>query len=325
MKIEANVPNGAGRILPAIITVLLLAVCFPAHATTIWKGLAISFTHEVNGAADQLTPGVAFDRGSTGGLYNSVTETGAVSGTSPADTEWAIGNLVDYATLDYYPCPLEQGNHPPGFVGTNFVVHLISEDIYLALTLTAWGGAGESGDTSFSYNRSTPFVTAPTPSVTFTNPPSGTVLAGPANLKLGASATVSSGTVTNVQFFANAIPLGSVNAAPFNLTSGALAANTYQLTAVATAAGISGTSAAVTVSVVTPVPVTLSAPQISGHQLTFNYAANAGLSYVLQTSTNLVDWLPWVTNRAVANPVSLTNTINAISPQFYRVGRLPNP
>jgi hypothetical protein len=317
-------------ILPAIATALLLATASPVRAAaTLWNGPSISFYHtDENRLADQLTPGVALTRGTSGGLYNSVTETSADSGVSPADTEWAIGDLSAYATLSYSACPLEQGNFPPGYADppTTFVVHLINENIYLSLTLTNWGGEGGSGDHTFGYTRTTAAVVVPpTPSVTLTNPAGGAVFAAPANLKLSASASVSSGTVTNVQFFAGTTPLGAVGATPFNLTSGSLAAGTYLLTAVATAAGISATSTVVTVTVVTPATVNLSTPTVTTGKFVFNFSANTGLSYVVQSSTNLLNWVPVTTNVASGGSVTFTNPVSPTGHSFYRVGRLPNP
>ncbi len=307
---------------------LLLATMPLVHASTIWNGPTISFTHSTptGNLQDQLTPGVKLTRGSaSGGLYNSVTESSAAAGVSPKDTQWAIGSLTNYNTLTYGPCPLEAGNHPPGFVGTTFVVHLVSEDIYLSLKLTAWGGAGGIGDKSFSYMRSTPAVTPPTPTISLTNPASGTVFAVPANLKLGASASVSSGSVTNVEFFVGSASQGSVGVAPFTLTTGALAAGSYALTAVATASGVSATSAVVNVSVINPVTMDLSGAAVDSGHFSFDYTADAGISYVVQSSTNLVDWVSMATNVAPGSPVFFTNALNSAGANFYRVGRLPNP
>ena len=100
---------------------------------------------------------------------------------------------------------------------------------------------------------------------------------------------------------------------------------TYSLTAVATAAGISATSSVVNVTVVNPVTVNLSAPSVNNGKFTFNYAANAGLSYVVQSSTNLLNWVSLATNVAASSPVPFTNALNPAGIQFYRVGRLPNP
>jgi len=397
----------------------LLAAAVPfAHAATIWNGPPINFTHSTptGNLSDQWTTNVIITRStSAGGLYNSVLESGAVSGISPKGTAWAIGSLANFNTLTYGPCPLEAGNHPPGFVGTTFVVHLTNEDIYLSLTLTSWGGAFMSGDRSFSYTRSTPAVTPPTPTVTITNPPSGAVFpapanvniaasatvssgtvtnvqfftngvalgsvltapfsltannlaagayalkavataagisatstvvnitvvpppsvsisnpasgavfAAPANVNIAADATVSSGTVTNVQFFTNGISLGSVQTAPFSLTANNLAAGAYALEAVATAAGISSTSAVVNVSVVNPVAVSLSGAAVNSGQFSFNYAADPGLAYVVQSSSNLVDWVSLVTNVASGSPVPFSDSFDSNPIKFYRVGRLPNP
>jgi len=312
--------------LRGIVPALLVAAVPAAHASTVWNGPTITFTHSTptGNLQDQLTPGVALTRSTSGGgLYNSVTESGAVSGISPKDTKWAIGSLANYNTLTYGACPLEAGNRPPNYVGTTFVVHLTNEDIYLSLTLTAWGGAGGVGDKSFSYTRSTP--APPPPTISITNPVAGSVFAAPANVNISASATVSSGTVTNVQFFTNGVTLGSVLTAPFSLTANNLAAGAYALKAVATAAGISATSSIVNVSVVSPVTVNLSGVTLNSGQFSFSYTANSGLAYVIQSSSNLVNWVSLATNVASGNPVPFSGAFDSTVTKFYRVGRLPNP
>jgi len=108
--------------------------------------------------------------------------------------------LTNYQSLSYGACPLEMGNRPPNDVGTTYVVHLVTEDIYLQLTLTAWGGGGGNGQTSFSYTRTTPAPAPPTPTVSITDPTNGSSFAAPADVTLTADAAVSTGTVTNVEF-----------------------------------------------------------------------------------------------------------------------------
>jgi hypothetical protein len=164
-----------------------------------------------------------------------------------------------------------------------------------------------------------------TPTTSITNPAGGAVFAAPANLKLGASATVIGGTVTNVQFFANGASQGAVSVAPFTFTSSALTAGSYALSAVATASAISTTSAVVNVTVVNPVAANLSGATVNNGQFSFSYSANPGLSYVVQSSSNLLNWVSLVTNAAPASPVLFTNALNSTGAQFYRVGRLPNP
>ena len=127
---------------------------------------------------------------------------------------------------------------------------------------------------TFTYKRST--APLPTPTVNITNPVGGAVFAAPANVKIAASASVSSGAVTNVAFFAGATALGSATVPPFGITASNLAANSYLLTAVATAAGVSATSSVVNISVVSPVAVSNSAPAIIGGQFSFDYSVNPG-------------------------------------------------
>lgn len=316
--------------LRAIVPVLLMLAVPHAVASTIWNGTNITFVHSAptGSLQDQLVAGVKLTRGGTAGLYNSAAEGGATAGISPADTAWAVGTLANYNTLTYGPCPLEAAHHPPGLVGTTFVVHLVAEDIYLQLTLNAWGGTFETGDRSFTYTRSTPPAVVVAPTVTVTNPVGGTVFAAPANVTIGADAAVSSGTVTNVQFFNNNVSIGSVTTAPFKLTANNLAAGPYALKAAATAGGISTTSAAVNVSVVNPSTVTISGTaKPSPGSFTFNYASDVGLHYIVQRSTNLLstNWLTLVTNQATANPSSFADPNATANPGFYRVGRLPNP
>ena len=396
---------------------VMIATSPRTRASTVWDGPTTNFTHAVNGGADQLTPGVAITRGGSGGLFNSVTERSATSGVSPKDTQWAKGTLADYQTLKYGPCQLEQGNHPPNDVGTTYVVHLVSEDIYFQLKLTAWGGTGGSGQTSFSYTRTTPAAVLPVPTVSIadpaggasfdapanvtitasaavssgtvtnvqfftngvslgnvtsapfttvannlpvgtyqltavataagisatsavvsisvialpsltvaiTNPPTGSVFSAPANVSIAASATASNATLASVQFFTNGILLGSVAGAPFGITASNLAAGNYALTAVAAAGGISATSQVVTISVITPTPVNLSVPSVNGGQFTFSYAANAGLSYLIEASPDLLNWVPLASNVASASTTQFTGSFSPTNSQFYRVGLLPNP
>ncbi len=250
----------------------LLAAVSLTQAATIWNGPNIGFYHPFGGGADQITNTVIITRGSGGGLYNSALEAGATPGISPKGTLWAVGTLANFNTLTYGACPLEAGNHPPGFIGTTFVVHLLTNDIYLQLTLTNWGGAGSApGQQTFGYTRSTPAAGSPTPTISITNPASGTVFAAPATVSIGASATVSSGTVTNVQFFTNNVSLGSILTTPFTLTANNLAAGAYALKAVATAAGISATSAVVNITVDAPPVVTITNPL---NNATFSAPAN---------------------------------------------------
>ena len=145
---------------------ILLATEFSGRSqgVIIWDGPAISFIH-TNGAGigvqDQLTPGVSLTRDLSQGLINAATESAYTHNFSPQDTAWAFGSLTDYASLGFTSWEKWNGAKPlTQMIGQPAVVHLISENIYLSLTFTSWGGPGSLG--AFSYDRSTP-STVPEP------------------------------------------------------------------------------------------------------------------------------------------------------------------
>ncbi|HSY18329.1 MAG TPA: hypothetical protein VK815_08350 [Candidatus Acidoferrales bacterium] len=78
-------------------------------------------------------------------------------------------------------------------------------------------------------------------------------------------------------------------------------------------------------AVVVPVPVILSGATLAAGRFSFSYTADAGLAYVVQSSSNLVDWVSLSTNVAPGSPVLFTNAVNPAGASFYRIGRLPNP
>jgi hypothetical protein len=62
-------------------------------------------------------------------------------------------------------------------------------------------------------------------------------------------------------------------------------------------------------------PAKLSTPQLAGYQFQFNVTGTSGSNYVVQASSNLVDWLPMVTN---PSPFLFVDTNAAFPPVFYR-------
>ncbi|HXI69372.1 MAG TPA: PEP-CTERM sorting domain-containing protein [Verrucomicrobiae bacterium] len=148
----------------AILWMMLTGLPVWSQGVIIWNGPVISFDHPADvgtSVQDQLTPGVWLTRDLTQGLINAFTETAYTHVFSPQDTEWAFGSLADYASLGYANWETWNGGKPAfNIVGQPAVVHLISENIYLSLTFTSWGGLGGA----FSYDRSTPSA-VPEPSV----------------------------------------------------------------------------------------------------------------------------------------------------------------
>jgi len=169
-------------------------------------------------------------------------------------------------------------------------------------------------------------ATGTPPSVTVTNPANGAVFAAPASVTIQANASDTDGNVTNVQFFANANLLGAATTNPFSIVASNLAAGSYALRALAADnSGLTSTSSVVNISVVAPAAVTLSSPVVSNGQFQFTYSADAGLRYVVENSSNLVNWSSLTTNTASGSPVLYGEAFDVNVLRFYRVGRLPNP
>jgi len=64
------------------------------------------------------------------------------------------------ANLTFRPWVEWNAKVPPSMVGRDAVLHLITEDIYIDITFTAWGTSGAG---SFTYRRSTASVPPPPP------------------------------------------------------------------------------------------------------------------------------------------------------------------
>ncbi len=165
------------------------------------------------------------------------------------------------------------------------------------------------------------------PTVAILAPANGATLAAPWTGTIQATASDSDGTVAQVGFFSNSTSVGSVAKAPYDLTVTNIAAGAYTLTAVATDnRGATNTSPAVTISVVTPVPIVLGNPRrLSATEFQFSYTANPGLNYVVESSTNLPNFTAISTNAAGAGSVTFTDHAAANNFNFYRVRLLPNP
>jgi plastocyanin len=171
------------------------------------------------------------------------------------------------------------------------------------------------------------------PTVTITNPATGTVLSAPANVTVQASASDPDGTVTNVQFLitsgSGTVTFSNRITAPFSAATNNLPAGSYTLSAIAFDNLSATATNSVTISVVTPVTNILTQAQFQSHtNFTFSYSANVGLNYLIQRSSDLTSSAGWVslaTNKATANPATFTDTNAVANPAFYRVGLMPNP
>ena len=166
------------------------------------------------------------------------------------------------------------------------------------------------------------------PTVAITNPVAGEVFAAPASVTIQASVSDSSGTVTGVQFLVGTNAVAVSTTPPYAAVTNNLPAGNYNLLAIATDSnGLTATNQ-VPISVVTPIVSSSGLPtQLAPHQFKFSFTGNSGLSYVFQSTTNLVlpNWINLYTNQAVGGLIDYTDLDATLAGRYYRVERLANP
>lgn len=158
-------------LLRSLAAVALAMVSLGATAATVWDGDPITFEKPIpstTATVDAILPGIVeLTRGSSGGLYNSVTESRFRSNSSPDDVEWAFsgrnGNgtasLANYDSLTYANWKTAVDEHAQSIAGVDGVMHIISEDIYIGVTMDSW----RMGGTAFAYTRTTEPTVVPLP------------------------------------------------------------------------------------------------------------------------------------------------------------------
>ena len=126
---------------------------------SVWTGSSKIFTKgnntnpTIESNQDRITDKVWITRANNEGgqIYNTVSESASNKNISPSGTEWAEGEISNYASLNYKSFRSATGK-PKNAVGKTYVVHLIDENIFLSLRFISWSGGKQGG---FSYERST--------------------------------------------------------------------------------------------------------------------------------------------------------------------------
>lgn len=159
------------------------------------------------------------------------------------------------------------------------------------------------------------------PTVSITNLVNRSVFAAPATFVVKAAAADVDGTVTKVEFFNNGASLGTATGPDYQKTISNLPNGTYLMSVVAT--DDRGTTASTElVVIVTTLRLTL--PTFSSGQfgMQLNGLVN-GKAHIVQTSTNLVNWISIATNAAnqATRPFTDVNATNAF--KYYRFIQLP--
>lgn len=142
---------------------LIVACSTATSAQTVWDGPRISFSKTGSDDAtlaenqDRITDDVWLTRGVAQGLYNAATEVQDDQTNSPAGTLWAVGTTDDLGSLTFDTWSNIFRNEIPGGAqgapGTDFVVQLVDEQIYLDLQITAWSNT--LAGVAVAYTRTT--------------------------------------------------------------------------------------------------------------------------------------------------------------------------
>jgi hypothetical protein len=164
--------------LPAVSVGLSLAIASLTMLSTsrgevVWAGRTYQFDHPAfSNTQDVISPNVTLTRGSSRGLFNVAHESGFTDNFSPESTLWATEaqnpeanvTATNWQNLTFDDWQTAYGG--AGFLGnnilgTNAVLYLELDDIYLDIQFTSWGAGNGSGG-EFTYLRAEPPGPGPT-------------------------------------------------------------------------------------------------------------------------------------------------------------------
>ena len=206
-------------------------------------------------------------------------------------------------------------------VGGNFTCSM-STTAYAGLAVTAHN-SGLLNSSVFD-NVSASFLTNVPPVISWVTPTNNSTFIQPKTIALTASATDANGTVTNVAFFNGTTLLGNVTngvSNQYSLTWSNVTTGSYTLSACATDnSGATNKSPTTIAIVVQPLTLTVSGTQTNG-QFGLTFQGQNGQNYVLETSTNFVDWTPVWTNAPINGLLMFTNANATDQARFYRVSQ----
>jgi len=125
----------------------------------VWSGDKITFTKDDNADwtlevnQDRITDNVWLTRQNSRPIFNIVTESSS-DRDNPGDTQWAIGKSNDIGNLSFGDFrDIFDNNIGNRVVGTDLVLYLVTDNVYIDIRFTQWTGDGDGG--GFSYERST--------------------------------------------------------------------------------------------------------------------------------------------------------------------------
>ena len=207
-------------------------------------------------------------------------------------------------------------------VGVAVAISMSGTGAYIGLAVTAHN----SGllNSSVLDNFSVSLLTNQPPVISWVVPTNNSTFIQPRAITLTASTTDADGAVTNVAFFNGATLLGNVTNGvgnQYSLTWSNAAVGSYTLSARATDnSGATNKSPATIAIMVQPLTLTVPGTQNNG-QFRLTFQGQNGQNYVLETSTNLADWIPVWTNAPANGLLMFTNVSATDQARFYRVSQ----
>ena len=124
-------------------------------SSNVWDGPMISFS-KADGAdftlesnQDRITSNVWITRGNAGQIFNIAKENSADKEDSPIGTLWAKGTVDNINNLTF--TQFRMIGQPKNVVGSDLVLYLVEDDIYLSVKFTSWSQGQKGG---FAYERS---------------------------------------------------------------------------------------------------------------------------------------------------------------------------
>lgn len=129
----------------------------------IWKGVMVEFSKATDDDwtskqfQDSITSNVILTRANKRAIFNVKKENSYNNDFGgPSDTEWALGSIDDIDNLTFSSWIDAVDGSPLDYLDQEFVVHLITDDIYFSILMKYWGGGGTNDPGALTYIRSTP-------------------------------------------------------------------------------------------------------------------------------------------------------------------------
>ena len=203
-------------------------------------------------------------------------------------------------------------------IGKN-ITNDMASSVYTGIAVTAHNNSAIN--TSLLDNFSASFITNVLPSISLISPTNNQTFIQPKAITLAASASDADGTVSNVTFFNGTSLLGTVTNGIANLYSllwNNVTPASYSLSTVATD-NSGATNLSTTVNIlVQPLILQVSGSQTNG-QFRLTFQGQNGQNYMLETSTNLVNWISVLTDAPMNGLLIFTDTNATDAERFYRV------